>query len=160
MKAGNIFILSGEINSGKTTRLVQWMENRTDVAGILTPKINGERVFQDAASRQTWPMEASENEEQLLVGRYRFSAAGFQKALPVLESALVNPAIRFLVIDEIGPLELRNEGFAAFLQTALSSIETQPEKNLILVIRNSLVESVLDHFQIRDSLDFDPGNLN
>ena len=160
MKAGKIFIISGEINSGKTTRLVQWLDNRTDVGGILTPKINGERVFQDAASGQTWPMEATENEEQLLVGRYRFSADGFQKALSVLESALMNPAIRFLVVDEIGPLEMRNEGFAAFLRTALSSLENDPEKNLILVIRNSLVESVLNHFQILDSLDFDPEKLN
>ncbi len=159
MKAGKIFILSREINSGKTTRLAKWLENRTDVGGILTPKINGERVFQDAASGMNWHMEATENEEQLLVGRYRFSAAGFQKALSVLESALKNPAIHFLIVDEIGPLELRNEGFAAFLQTALSFVENPPEKNLILVIRNSLVESVLDHFQIQSSLDFDPEKL-
>jgi len=160
MKAGNIFILSGEINSGKTTRLANWLKNRSDVGGILTPKINSERVFQVAASGQTWPMEATENEEQLLVGQYHFSAAGFQKALSVLEAALINPDIHFLIIDEIGPLELRNEGFAAFLKTALIFIETHPEKNLILVIRNSLVESVLDHFQIRDSLNFDPENLH
>lgn len=160
MKAGNIFIISGEINSGKTTKLANWLKHRTDVGGILTPKINGERVFQDSAIGQTWPMEATENEEQLLVGRYRFSADGFQKALSVLESALMNPAIRFLVVDEIGPLELRNEGFAAFLRKALSSLENDPEKNLILVIRNSLVESVLNHFQILDSLDFDPEKLN
>jgi nucleoside-triphosphatase THEP1 len=160
MKAGKIFILSGEINSGKTTRLANWLENRTDVGGILTPKFNSERVFQDAASGKTWPMEASENEKQLLVGRYRFSAAGFQKAQSVLESALLNPAIRFLVVDEIGPLELRNEGFAAFLRTALSFLENHQEKNLILVIRNSLVEQVKDHFQIRDSLDFDPDKPN
>lgn len=154
MKAGNIFILSGEINSGKTTRLAIWLENRSDVGGILTPKINSERVFQDAASGQTWPMEATENEEQLLVGRYRFSAAGFQKALSVLESALNDPAIRFLVVDEIGPLELRNEGFAAFLRTALNFIESHPEKNLILVIRKSLVDQIKDHFQIRTNSDF------
>ncbi|HOY97464.1 MAG TPA: nucleoside-triphosphatase, partial [Catalimonadaceae bacterium] len=90
----------------------------------------------------------------------RFSAAGFQKALSVLKSALNNPAVRFFIIDEIGPLELRNEGFAAFLRTALSFLENHPEKNLILVIRNSLVESALNHFQIRDSLDFDPEILN
>ena len=61
----NIFIVTGPINSGKTTRLMEWCKNRNDVYGILTPKINGKRVFMDVATGDQFEMEAQENEENV-----------------------------------------------------------------------------------------------
>ena len=134
----DIFILTGEVHSGKTTALLQWSQKRKDVFGILTPVINGERVFMNAHTGEIFPMEANGNEEVLAVGKYRFSAKAFQKASTVISSSLANQA--WIILDEIGPLELRGDGFYEVLGAMASS--TTHQQKLVVVVRQSIMEEV------------------
>jgi len=138
-----IYILTGPVQSGKTTSLLQWAERRKDVHGILTPVMNGKRVFVDANSKEQFAMEAATGETATLpVGRFNFSKAGFDKAIQIIRNNIHKDG--WLIIDEIGPLELRGEGF----HDVLKEIFTLRRKKLILVVREDLAGKVAQQFSI------------
>ena len=126
----DIFILSAPVQTGKTNSLVNWSANRRDVYGILSPVVRGERMFMDARSRERFQMEACEDEEWLGAGRYNFSRNNFEKAAQIIRDAIHEEG--WLVIDEIGPLELRGEGFSQVLQEVL----TIRQERILLVVRD------------------------
>lgn len=143
-----VCILTAPVQSGKTTSLVQWAEGRSDVRGILTPEVQGKRVFMDAATRQLFRMEAKEDEEETLaVGRFLFSRKNFNKAAGIIREAI--PAEGWLVIDEVGPLELQGEGFAEVLREVLAA----RSHRILLVIRDreEMMQKVTSHFGITEA---------
>ncbi|NOT50379.1 MAG: hypothetical protein HOP10_03775 [Chitinophagaceae bacterium] len=135
-----IFILTAPVRSGKTTSLMKWSEQRDDVQGILTPVIEGKRVFMNAATKEQFPMEATDNETALSVGRFAFSIKGFEKATSIIRDAIDKKG--WLVIDEIGPLELRGEGF----HDVLKEVVRRSKENVLLIVREGLVKGVQDYF--------------
>jgi nucleoside-triphosphatase THEP1 len=139
-----IFILTAPIQSGKTTSLISWSAARNDVYGILTPVIEGKRVFMNAKTKEQFPMEARGNEETLVIGRFAFSKAGFDKAIQIIRNAITKEG--WLVIDEIGPLELKGEGFCDVLKEVLAL----RQEKILLVVREGIVEKVKKFFNIPD----------
>ena len=138
-----IYILTAPVRSGKTTSLVSWSEKRNDVHGILTPVVDGKRVFMDAHTRRLFLMEAKEGETEVFaVGKFVFSKTNFEKAIQIIRNAIHKDG--WLVIDEIGPLELRGEGFHDVLKEVLSQ---RPER-ILLMVREGLAERVKEHFNI------------
>lgn len=140
-----IYILSASIRSGKTTSLINWSADRKDVYGILTPEINGKRVFMNVKTKEQFPMEASGEEETLAIGQFVFSKKSFDKAIQIIRDAISKDG--WLVIDEIGPLELKGEGFCEVLKEVLS---LRREK-ILLVVREGLAKQVKDHFLLHNS---------
>lgn len=149
-KRNNILIFTGPVQSGKTTSLLQWSEGRDDVFGILTPVVDGKRVFMDAKSRQQFQMELEygEGDSSIMIGRFIFSKQAFNRAVHVLHDAIGKPG--WLIIDEIGPLELRDEGFAEALRHLLKS--KREGQQILLVVREGLVEKVREWFGIINSV--------
>ena len=121
-----IHLLCGPVASGKTTFLKKWAAKRCDVGGVLSiveAKIG--RVFVDIQTGDTHPMEIpAPGEDTLLVGKYRFSIGAFNWAEKRLRRAFDSPS-RWLIIDEIGPLELAGKGLDAVTQWILE--ESQPK---------------------------------
>lgn len=141
MTTPEVYILTGPVRSGKTTSLMQWAEKRKDVYGILTPVVNNKRMFMDANNKEQFTMEAVAGDANILaVGRFRFSKAGFDKAVQAIQDAI--PKEGWLIIDEIGPLELRGEGFCDILKEVLT---VRMDKTL-LVVREGLTEDVQKQF--------------
>lgn len=141
----NIYIYSAPIHSGKTTALVNWISNKKDVGGILSPVVDGQRVFMNVADKETFSMLAVPDESKTIeVGRYRFSFSAFEKASETIIDAAKNYSI--LIIDEIGPLELRGEGFASTLKSVLAH---NYNSIVILTVRDFLVNDVKDYFNIQ-----------
>ncbi len=144
---GKIFILSGPVQSGKTTSLIKRTEKRNDVYGILTPVVNGKRMFMNVQARQLFDMEATEEETEILtVGRFVFSKRGFNKAIQVIRDAQDKEG--WLIIDEIGPMELRGEGFCEVLKEILAS--GNEKQKLLLVVRDGLVDTTKEFFQLKE----------
>ncbi len=86
-------------------------------------------------------MEADPDEtETLSIGRFVFSAKAFQRAIDVLRSAI--DADGWLLIDEIGPMELKGEGFAG----VFGEILRERKGKLVVVIRDGLIEEVCKEF--------------
>jgi nucleoside-triphosphatase THEP1 len=150
MQAANrIFILSGPVHSGKTTQLNNWIQSKNDVFGILTPVIKGKRFFMNAASKEIFPMESSSSKsvegEELTVGKYKFSATAFNHAIKILQTAMHHNN-GWLIVDEIGPLELNKKGFYPVLMEILKLQNTNMK--IILVIRELLLEDVIKFLEI------------
>lgn len=141
----NIWILAGPIGSGKTTRLDRWARAKPSARGILSPVVDGERHFLHLPDRERRDMAAGPDEQAVYTTpRYRFSATAFHWAEDRLrEDARLHPD--WLLIDEIGKLELRGEGFATCLRAFLEQAVTE---NLLLVVRDNLVEAITGEFGI------------
>jgi len=141
-----IIILTGEIQTGKTSLLQQFCKQRKDTAGILTPIFNNKRVFYDIADNRFFNMEATGNEEKIAIGKYLFSTASFEKANDLLLTESKRTDIRFLILDEIGPLEIRhNKGLYECLKKIVS---VAFPFTLILVVRQPLVNEMVSLFKL------------
>lgn len=144
-----VVMLVAPVQTGKTTSLIGWSAERNDVFGILTPVVNGRRMFMDASSRQLFLMEAKEEEgDTLAVGKYRFSRQNFDKASQVIRKAIDKKG--WLIIDEIGPLELKGEGFSEVLKEVLD----KRKNKMILVVRDKdeVAEKVKNSFGLQDAI--------
>lgn len=143
-----VIILTGAIQTGKTTLLQQFCK-QYHCAGILSPVINNKRMFYNIANPIFFDMEASGNENTLAIGKYLFTAAAFERAGEILSAAADKNDIAFLVVDEIGPLEIKQQkGLYNYFKKILSSPR---HYTLIAVIRQGLVEEALHHFNIKQA---------
>ncbi len=146
---GEVLILTAPIQSGKTTTLINWAAKREDVYGILTPVINGKRFFMNANSKEQFPMEAAADETATCtVGKFVFSKKNFDKAIQVIRESIQKEG--WLIIDEIGPLELRGEGFSDIIKEMLTIRQHQT----IVVVRDKddMVEKVKEYFNLRHAI--------
>ena len=138
-----ILILTAEKQAGKTTLLQQFCKDRNDVAGILTPIVNGKRVFYNIAGAAYFEIEANNNEPQLVIGNYIFSEKKKKKANDILIQESKRNDINYLIIDEIGPLETKYQ--QGFYTTLITLLKSSFNYNLLLVVRPSLVQEVLSY---------------
>lgn len=146
MPIDELIIISGPVGAGKTTVLNKWTEGR-NVKGILTPVVEGKRMFQNIVGEELFPMEATAGEENLSIGKYLFSVKQFQKAISILTAALEANDTEWIIIDEIGPLELEGKGFS---ETLIRILQSDRKIKLLLVIRAGLLQQVADTFRIRN----------
>ncbi len=143
-----IIIFSRPVHTGKTSELFQFCRGRTDIAGILMPDVEGRRMFYDIAAREYFTAEAGEenaDEELLEVGRFQFLATTFTGANTILIRTLLSTH-SVIIVDEVGKLELRNEGLYPAIRQLIS--EVGHKKDLVLVVRHELVEQVKQTFQL------------
>ncbi len=145
MPIDELIIISGPVGAGKTTVLNKWTEGR-NVKGILTPVIEGKRMFQDIAGKEFFHMEAMEGEETLSIGKYNFSVLQFQKAINLLTVATNANDTEWILIDEIGPLELEGKGFSEAL---IRILQSNHKIKLLIVVRAGLLQQIVDTFRIR-----------
>jgi nucleoside-triphosphatase THEP1 len=149
-----LYILTGPVHSGKTTALMNWIKKRTDVYGILTPLVNEKRVFLDIQISEQFAMETAEYDSTILtVGRFKFSKKSFDRAIGIIRDAIYKKG--WLIIDEIGPLELRGEGF----HDVLKEVIVQRKDKLLLVVREELIEKVKKYFEL-NAFEIKPGDFS
>lgn len=150
MKA-KIYLFSRPIRTGKTTELQSWLSLKTNVDGVLMPDIEGKRHLQFFKENRLISIEANEDEKHYSIGKFKFKIEPFEQAKQYLLEA-VQQEIDFLVIDEIGKLELQNNlGFEPGL-SKLIEIASQKNVSLIIVVRTSLLDEMIQHYQINDAI--------
>jgi nucleoside-triphosphatase THEP1 len=135
-------ILHGPVGSGKTSRALVWIAGQRpdEVGGVVTLKTETGRVMRDLETGEFMAMEgAAEDEPVATVGPFRFRVAAFDWAGAVLTRAAETRP--FVVVDEVGPLELRGEGLAPALTVLLASRATP-----VLIVRTPLVGAVVEAF--------------
>ncbi len=124
-----------------------WILCEAMLGGIIHafPVIDGRRFFMDAHSRIQFRMEAGETEKAILsIGRYNFSKAAFEQAAEIIRQSINKNG--GLVIDEIGPLELRKKGFHPVIRESLKNHTAK----LLFVIRENLVGEVTELFELKE----------
>lgn len=145
MAERQLIILSGAIQTGKTSALANWVKDRTDTAGILTPVEDGKRFFYELPGNNKYAMEATGNETALLeVGRFLFSEQNFERAIDYLKLVLQQPQWKYIIIDEVGPLELKQQkGFWPVLQLL---VRDQIPAIPVIVVREKLLVDAVEFF--------------
>ena len=147
-----IYILTGPIRNGKTTALMHWLAGKKNVAGILTPDLNGVRKLYDIGTQEYFPFQIEDNsspcEASITIGRFAFYQSAFEKAKGILRNALQKQA-QLLIIDEIGRLELNYDGFEPLISEVIRAHQSNHlQSDLLVVVRDSLMQKVLGHFGI------------
>jgi nucleoside-triphosphatase THEP1 len=97
-------------------------------------------------------MEAEEGETSILrIGKYVFSSRAFERASRVLDEALQQKS-GWIIVDEIGPLELQEKGFYQIVKRLLTDMSENVK--LIFVVRKNLLAGVVSFFEITGYLPF------
>lgn len=135
-------ILSGEIQSGKTTALQKWLVGK-NATGILSPIVSGERMLYNIQDASYIPFQSPvSTPETISVGRYHFYKSAFEKANKILQQ---RTSADWLIVDEIGPLEMKGQGFFP----ALTHVLIDSSINRLVVVRTSLLEEVKEKFLLQ-----------
>ena len=146
-----IYILSGNIRTGKTTALLEWSKNRKDVDGLLCPDDKFEkRYFLKIKSQETIPLEVlnSSDYDIISIGNFKFLKSSFKIANDFLISFNDKKTSKYLIIDELGKLELTNEGLHEAAENLIPIFRSDKAYHLILIIRESLLNAILSHYNI------------
>jgi len=146
-----IFILTGPIRSGKTSTLSDWLLGREGVDGLLSPDNDlGLRYFYAIGAKKSFPFEADSgtSEAIITIGRFHFLKSALDRANDYLLACKNSQNLRYLILDELGKLELRNEGLHEAAKELIPQFENSPESHIVLVIRDSLLEALLQKYQI------------
>lgn len=145
----SIYILTGEIKSGKTTRLQKFVKENPGADGILAPEIDGYRHLVRVNSGEAKLLEYHGGEpcpELTVRCSYKFLNSVFNWGMEELYKAYKENPV-WLIIDEIGPLELEGKALEPMVSTILN--ENSTGTNIILVVRKNLVEKIIEHYALQ-----------
>ncbi|MBC7885485.1 MAG: hypothetical protein H7X99_08415 [Saprospiraceae bacterium] len=149
----NIFILTGPVQSGKTTMLMDFMTGKGHAGGFLCPDIGGKRFYLPLNERILIPFQVDENYSgvKVAVGKFTFSASVFDKARSMLDGYQPN-SNEWFILDEIGKLEVSGLGLEPSLTKFINNFKNQQADHtkLIIVVRDYLLKEVVEKYQIQD----------
>ncbi|MCZ2100632.1 MAG: nucleoside-triphosphatase [Chitinophagales bacterium] len=146
----DIVILTGSVQSGKTTWLTGWTKGRTDVSGFICPDIDNTRFLYllDEDILMSLQTDAGAKADTIQVGRFYFLKETFD-FIHAWMRKFEGLDKNYVVIDEIGKLELKGLGLEPELSIFLNLWQNSKKNQvLILVIRDSLLDSVIDKYQL------------
>lgn len=158
MKQPNWYILSGTVHSGKTSRLLRWIEGRSGICGILAPVIEGKRHLMRVDTQEARRVELLDTETgyqpEWRIGKYVFSKDVFLWGQQVLEQGCRDET-EWMIIDEIGLLELDGKGLEPAVTNILKRQAPILPGKIILVVRESLRLKVVQHYNLESISDFE-----
>lgn len=155
-----IFVITGEIGEGKTTyakKVTELLkEKNINIAGFIAPAVYaGEKRIgfdlYDVKIGDVTPLSRNTGlEDWLRIGNYYFHPDGLKTGNALLQKEYIEKSSVF-IIDEIGPLEMNNTGWAKPVET-LCAESSIPH---IWVVRKKLVERVIKKWNVGDVYVFD-----
>ncbi|MHB8931614.1 MAG: nucleoside-triphosphatase [Melioribacteraceae bacterium] len=153
-----IFIFTGLVHTGKTTRLMHWAVSQKKIDGIFQPVIDDKRFIYHIASRTLKSLEVPttlKDEQTIKIGNYSFSKETFEWAKNILLDCF-SKDLEWLVIDEIGLLELDGNG----LEPAISNIFDKRKNisaKIVCVVREEILRKFIDHYKLQNCYEiFEP----
>ncbi|MCX6175621.1 MAG: hypothetical protein NTZ27_12785 [Ignavibacteriales bacterium] len=146
-----LFILTGPVHTGKTSRLMHWATQKKNIDGIFQPVIDDKRFIYHIASRTLRQLETDETRDVTMIGKFKFSNQTFDWAKNILGDC-INKELEWLVIDEIGPLELEGKGLEPTISKLFSEIE-KFNGNILCVVRDSILEKFVEHYRLESKYD-------
>lgn len=144
-----IYVLTGEIGSGKTSVLFNAIQGQTKVGGFLSPIQNQIRQFYFIQNGLYIPMESigAHSKADLVVGKYIFDSITFHHA-KVQFAQDWNSSLNLLILDEFGPLEFKNQGLMPELNPYLKLAQENTKQSILVVVRNTLLKSFAKSYTV------------
>jgi len=149
-----IYLITGDINSGKTTKMMELYKQNSQGDGFVCPKVYTNGIFcrydiRHLQSAHTIPFaypvdSVPENwDEMIRYGKFTFSAQAFAFAETIARQSIKDYISPFF-LDEIGPLELDlNQGFYSILKKILSY-----DMDHYISIRKSKIYDLMDYLDM------------
>lgn len=161
-----VIIISGQKNKGKTTFVANLIKHLKD-KNISVQGITALGVF-EKNEKIGFNLQNIENEEQkhlcsvknignTSIGRFYFDEKTIQWGNTIIENIDCLQK-GFVIVDEIGPLELKNKGWSE----SVEKLFLKDNIKIIWVVRKSLVKSVLRKFAISSAkiIDIEKDSIN
>ena len=147
-------LVTGPIRSGKTAKLTAIADDHPRAGGFCCPKNWQERrhtgyLIRCIATGASVPFAVLQTEKPVgwreadQIGPWSISTQGFQFAHDTIRQSW-DQNHHPIFLDEIGPLELMDRGFANLFRKLLAG-----PTELYTVVRESLVEQVIHHFDLK-----------
>lgn len=146
-----IYILSEGKQKGKTTALRLWSENRTDIGGFLTPDKDNKRVLLNIHSCVVSPFELDPNDDHefcVHIGKFVLDKEAFIEISEEVLEQSYDPEFNYIIIDEIGKLELKDEGFHLLFENLTKRDDLKAD--IIVIIRDTLLEEVIEKYKLKN----------
>ena len=147
-----ILLYTGPVKSGKSSRLLSFVQNKKDIGGILSIVIDKKKYLYNISSGEKRLLEAESGDSEMEiinVGSFTFKKKVFEWGNEVLKKA-AQKKYSYLIIDEIGLLELAGEGLSPAANEIIKNFSNNVQQ-IIVVVRESLLNKFLDHFKIDNS---------
>jgi len=141
-----LLIFTGPVKSGKTTELMHWALTKKNIDGIFQPIIEEKRFLYHITSKTLKQFEADKKINVVEIGNYKLLQESFDWAKNILMRALEQP-LDYLIIDEVGPLELEGKGLEPTI-TELLRNEKKFLGKIIFVVRESLLDKFIQHYKL------------
>ncbi len=160
----HVFIITGEPRQGKTSFVLKLAEKLNQLGyttgGFVAPgefRDNRRFLFNitDLKTGQTKPLCKRGADGSETTGPFTFFDEGQQFGKHLLEPENLRDC-NFIVIDEIGPLELQGKGWADSVFRLLD----KEVAHQIWVVRKSVVEDVIKKFNVDFATIFDITTIN
>lgn len=150
----SIVIFSRPIRTGKTTELLSWCNRQNNIAGVLMPEMEGKRKILNFATKEIYEIEctdpANTEKELIRVGRFYFYADIFDQVNAILSKTPISSP-GWIVIDEVGKLELAGRGFYVPVKELIRASQNNDLNSaLLLVVRQNLLNETLAFFKIEN----------
>ncbi len=160
MSSGKIIILTGDIQSGKTSLCQELAQKAKEegiqLAGLLSPGVfeEGKKTGIDVINLKNWEQRhlavlKEKDQTELETRRWSF----FPEIIQWGNQALINAVpCDLLVVDELGPLEFnRGEGWIS----GLAAVDSGSYQSALVVIRPSLLKMAGQRWEISQVIDLD-----
>jgi len=144
-------ILTGPTRTGKTTALRAWAESRT-VAGFLSPDGPHGRQLMNVSTGELRAFEAEGDAEAAgcqIIGRFHLLQSAFDAGAAWIREGLRLGA-PWLLMDEVGPLELSGTGFDTLLRETLDELKGRNTiSRLLIVVRTQALDAVVSRYGLQ-----------
>jgi|GEM_PF-455846 len=155
MKNKNIIVLTGAIQTGKSTAVLDWAKDKVSIVGFLSLEIDGMRklLSLENGDYHEFQIPQKQTTEDVSVGKFIFSGNSFNWAKKCILSAIDN-AYQYFLADELGKLEMMDIGLQPALgklikhYQSIHHVDTSNGK-LILIIRDTLLDDAIEKFELK-----------
>lgn len=150
-----MIIIHGNKNQGKTTKikklLTQLVADKKTVAGFYSEKKlqNNNIIGYDLItlpSKESFSflrLHGLENQDK--IGSYYINEFALAEGVVQIKKGIINQT-NYVIIDEIGKLELNNKGW----YVALNRLLTNYSGEIILSVRTEFVKAVIEKWQLKN----------
>jgi nucleoside-triphosphatase THEP1 len=160
--AKKIFIITGSIGEGKTTYVKKLIEifrkYNIKCGGILSERVltNSQTTGYDLVNIETGEKETFLRQYEECgserIGRFTICPKGLALGNAILNSLILSENT-FVIIDEIGLLEIRNKGWF----DCLNDLVENSGNHILLIVRDTYIHEVKNKWNLKEAIIF---NIN
>ncbi len=154
-KLASVTIVTGEVAEGKTSILIDLIlrlkKKKMNIGGVYSPRIieNGQTVGYKLVSVETGEqlnyLKMKQDKNSAGIGRFEIDYTAIDWGNQTLSVENVKDK-DIIIIDEVGKLELNNNGW----KNSLENLLNLPDLHIVLSIRREYVQRVVENFGITD----------